>query len=224
MKKRISDNASLLDSLESAAYSVKKENLERSAKVMAAAFHDDPSIRYLLGGETMGGDDWRYFLTILKAVYGKCIMLSSDETIQDLLVLFPPRLKTVPTLRFFLKGGIGLCRFFGLKLFLRSLNYENNCQRIKERFLTPNTWYCMCFVVLPEKQGQGVGSHLIKPVLKILDDYHIQLYLETHKELNTRIYGHLGFDLVDISAIPGTGTTQYAMLRTPKAEIKAARQ
>ena len=67
-----------------------------------------------------------------------------------------------------------------------------------------------------EKQGQGIGSRLIKPVLQALDDYHIPLYLETHKEINTYIYEHLGFHMVDISTIPGTNTTQYAMLRTTK--------
>ena len=216
MKTVTLENTPLLNRLQRTIYFVKKENLKQSAETMAIAFHDDPAIRYLLSGETTGNHDWRYFFTILQAVYGKCLILSSDQTIQNLLVMFPPHLKGVPIFRFFLNGGIGLCRFFGPKLFLRSLNYEKNCQRIKDRFLTPNTWYCMCFVVRPEKQGQGIGSRLIKPVLQALDDYHILLYLETHKEINTYIYEHLGFHMVDISAIPGTNTAQYAMLWTPK--------
>ena len=216
MKTIILENTPLSDRLQRTMYFVKKEDLKQSAEAIAAAFRDDPAIRYLLGGETTGDNDWRYFFTILQAVYGKCLILSSDQAIQNLLVLFPPRLKGVPVFRFFMNGGIGLCRFFGPRLFIRSLNYENNCQRIKDRFLTPNTWYCMCFVVRPEKQGQGMGSRLIKPVLQAMDDYHIPLYLETHKETNTRIYEHLGFHMVDISVIPGTNTAQYAMLWTAK--------
>lgn len=211
--KRYPNHTTLWDSLSETAHALQKDELEKGATVMAAAFGSDPSIRYLLGGDSMGREDWRYFLTVLRALYGKCLMLSSDGSIQDLLILFPPELKSVPASGFFLSGGLGLCRFFGAKLLLRSLNYESNCQRIKERFLTPDTWYCMCFAVLPEKQGRGAGSRLIKPVLKALDERHIPLYLETHKEVNTHIYEHLGFRMADVSVIPGTETTQYAMLR-----------
>ncbi len=213
MKRTSSECNSLWKQLLETAYSVQKYDLEQAARVMAAAFGSDPSIRYLLGGASEGMHDWRYFLTVLKTVYGKCLMLSSDAAVQDLLVLFPPELKAVPALSFFQHGGFGLCRFFGPKLLLRSLKYENNCQRVKNRFLTPDTWYCMCLVVAPEKQGRGVGSRLIRPVLEILDKQCIPLYLETHKKINTRIYEHLGFSTVDISCIPGTATAQYAMLR-----------
>ena len=213
MNKQSSQSASLADSLRAAGYCVQRDDLPQAARVMAAAFGDDPAIRYLLGGEAMGRDDWRYFLAVLRAVYGRCVLLSTDEAVQDLLVLFPPELQTVPAVPFFLRGGVGLCRFFGPALFARSLRYENNCQRIKRRFRTPDMWYCMCFVVQPGLQGQGNGSRLIRPVLQALDAWHAPLYLETHKAVNTCIYEHIGFHMADISVIPGTETTQYAMLR-----------
>lgn len=80
----------------------------------------------------------------------------------------------------------------------------------------------MCFVVLPEMQGGGLGSSLIKPVLNVLDSQNIPLYLETHKVVNTEIYKHLGFNMVDVSVIPGTNISQYAMLREPSFEIGSA--
>lgn len=213
MKKTINENADLLENLRGSAYSLHKDDLEKGARLMAAAFHDDPSIRYLLGGQTLGSHDWRYFLCVLKAIYGKCVMLSDSKALRSLLILFPPKLKSVPTIGFMANGGVGLCSFFGLPLFRRSMIYENNCQRIKSRLSTSDTWYCMCLVVTPEEQGCGIGSGLIKPVLEILDKYSAPAYLETHKERNTQIYRHLGFDLADVSPIPGTSIKQYAMLR-----------
>ena len=194
-------------------YTVQRKDLPAAAKVMAAAFGDDASIRYLLGGEKMGKHDWKYFHCVLKAVFGKCVMLSADENINSLLVLFPPQLRSVPVLAFLVRGGIGLYRFFGWGLFLRSLRYEKNCCAVKRKFMTPQTWYCMCFVVSPQLQGQGLGSRLLRPVLNILDSAHIPLYLETHKTVNTSIYGHFGFSVVGTSSIPGTDILQYAMLR-----------
>ncbi len=213
MNEYFSQSVALADTLRTTGYCLREDDLPQAARVMAAAFGDDPAIRYLLGGEAMGRDDWRYFLTVLRAVYGRCVLLSTDEAVQDLLVLFPPELQSVPAVPFFLRGGVGLCRFFGPALFARSLRYENNCRRIKRRFSTPDMWYCMCFVVQPGLQGQGNGSRLIRPVLQALDARHVPLYLETHKVVNTCIYEHLGFHMADVSVIPGTETTQYAMLR-----------
>ena len=213
MKRIITKNTALTEALTGSAYSLHKDDLEKCARLMAAAFHDDPSIRYLLGGQPLGSHDWRYFLCVLKAIYGKCVMLSDSEELRSLLILFPPKLKSVPTIGFMANGGVELCRFFGLPLFRRSVIYENNCQRIKSRLTTPDTWYCMCLVVAPEEQGRGIGSGLLKPVLEVLDEYRSPVYLETHKERNTQIYRHLGFDIADISTIPGTGIKQYAMLR-----------
>ena len=195
------------------AYCVQKEELSAVAKVMAAAFSDDASIRYLLGGEKEGCGDWKYFLCVLKAIYGRCVMLSTDQCGKNLLILFPPQRKAVPTVPFLLNGGIELCRSFGTGLFLRSLNYENNCQAVKKRCTTPDAWYCFCFVVSPPMQGQGIGSRLIRPVLRVLENNGIPLYLETHKTVNVDIYKHFGFEIVDMAAIPGTKVVQYSMMK-----------
>lgn len=196
-------------------YRISKKDIGQCADLMSRAFHDDPSIRYLLGGSDMGSNDWRYFNTILKAVYGKCAMLSTDGSLNDLLILFPPKLKSVPAVGFFANGGASLSGLYNRGLLKRTINYEGNCKAVKERFVSRDAWYCMCFVVSPEKQGQGKGSSLIRPVLREMDGKNAPLYLETHKLVNTEIYKHLGFDLVDVSAIPGTGISQYAMLRKP---------
>jgi hypothetical protein len=208
--------------IRAATYLIKEKDIKLCAELMSMAFHDDPSIRYLLGGQNMGSEDWRYFNTILKAVYTQCVMLSTDDKLNNLLILFPPQLKTVPILNFFANGGAALPGRFSRGLLKRTINYENNCKSVKSRFITPETWYCMCFVVLPEMQGQGLGSSLIKPVLNALDSQNIPIYLETHKVINTETYKHLGFNMVDVSVIPGTKISQYAMLREPLSEIGQA--
>ena len=139
--------------------------------------------------------------------------VSSDEQINSLLILFPPGLKTVPTMPFLINGGIGLCRNFGASLFLRSLSYESNCQAVKSRYATPDTWYCMCFVVAPQVQGRGIGSQLIRPVLNVMKSNHVSLYLKTNKAVNVDIYKHLGFETVGVSKIPKTDIEQYSMLK-----------
>lgn len=206
-------DAAVCGRLSESACRVGKGDLAAAAKVMAAAFDDDASIRHLLGGEKEGRHDWRYFLCVLKAVYGRCVMLSGDEGIDSLLILFPPRLKAVPTMPFLFGGGLGLWRYFGLRIYLRSLRYENNCRAVKSRHTTPDAWYCMCFAVQPERQGRGVGSRLFRPALDVFQSECIPLYLETHKAVNVEIYSHYGFDTVDRNSIPGTDVVQYSMIK-----------
>lgn len=195
------------------AYSLVSSDLPAAAKLMASAFSRDPSIRYLLGGTEAGGRDWEYFLCILKAVFGKCLILSQDEGLNSLLILFPPGLKAVPTGSFLLGGGAALFRSFGPGLFIRSLNYEGNCRAVKDRFATAHTWYCLCLAVSPQLQGRGIASRLIRPALEELEANRCSLYLETHRELNVSIYRHLGFELLDTAPIPGTNIAQYAMMK-----------
>ncbi len=195
-------------------YSVQKTDLKKCAKLLASAFSTDPSIRHLLGGTTQGQNDWRYFYTVLKSVFDKSVMLSNDSKLNELLVLFPPNLKAVPTISFFVNGGAKLSALFEKGLLLRSMRYEANCKRMKKQIISKDTWYCMCFVVSPELQGQGRGSRLIKSALEVLDEHNISLYLETHKVINVEIYKHLGFDIKAKAYIPKTNIIQYGMLRS----------
>lgn len=200
-------------------YTVRKSDLKKCAHLMACAFDNDPSIRYLLGGTEQGRNDWRYFHTVLGAVFGKCIMLSNDSELNDLLILFPPALKAVPTLPFLLNGGIKLPTLFEKGLLIRSLKYEANCKRMKEKIAPSDAWYCMCFVVKPELQGKGRGSRLIRSAIRALDCHRASLYLETHKYVNVELYKHLGFQVKASSPIPSTDIIQYGMLRTPNMQL-----
>ena len=56
--------------------------------------------------------------------------------------------------------------------------------------------------------------------LAVLESHGAPVYLETHKAVSTRIYAHLGFHTVDTCAIPGTGITQYAMLRPARRPLR----
>lgn len=203
----------MFESLCGKVYGLGRPDLPAAARLMASAFSRDPSIRYLLGGTGAGSRDWEYFLCVLKAVYGKCLILSLDEEINSLLILFPPELKAVPTGSFLAGGGLGLFRSFGPELLLRSLNYERNCRAVKSRFATAHSWYCLCLAVSSQLQGRGFASRLIRPALEELEANRCSLYLETHRELNVSIYRHLGFELLDASPIPGTNIVQYSMMK-----------
>ena len=137
MQSKALSHLNLNCALQAAGHGVRPEGLEACAHLMARAFHDDLAIRYLLEERTWARGDWRCFYTVLLAVYGKCVLLSAEDRLENLLILFLSCLKSVPALAFFRRGGGKLWRYFGPGLYVRSLRYEAHCGRIRGKCATP---------------------------------------------------------------------------------------
>ena len=87
---------------------------------------------------------------------------------------------------------------------------------IKNKYATQGCWYLYAFVTMPEFRSKGLGSKIMKPMLKYLDDNNQDCYLETLLPINVDIYKRYGFELKESIKVPGTDLTLYAMLRTAK--------
>ena len=67
---------------------------------------------------------------------------------------------------------------------------------------------------LPDHQGRGIGSTLIKRVLDRCDDAHIPAYLEASADRNRQLYERLGFETQARIDLP-EGPPMWAMWREP---------
>jgi ribosomal protein S18 acetylase RimI-like enzyme len=72
-------------------------------------------------------------------------------------------------------------------------------------------WHVDPLAVMPELQGQGVGSQLLERFCKIVDDAGESAYLETDRPENVRLYERFGFNV--ISEAPALGVHCYFMWR-----------
>jgi GNAT superfamily N-acetyltransferase len=68
---------------------------------------------------------------------------------------------------------------------------------------------------LPDRQGRGTGSTLIKTVLARCDDEHIPAYLEATADRNRRLYERLGFETRARIDLP-EGPPMWGMWREPR--------
>jgi ribosomal protein S18 acetylase RimI-like enzyme len=76
--------------------------------------------------------------------------------------------------------------------------------------------YYLPFVgVVPEAQGQGLGTALIMPVLDKCDRDNVPAYLEATSEDSRRCYERLGFETRSEERIAGDGPVFFPMWRTP---------
>jgi len=70
--------------------------------------------------------------------------------------------------------------------------------------------------VLASARGQGLSSQLIRPFLQMADEQKVIAYTDTVTETNVPLYQHFGFELMEASAVTGTGITLYALRRPAK--------
>jgi GNAT superfamily N-acetyltransferase len=86
---------------------------------------------------------------------------------------------------------------------------------IEERHPTAPHWYLSVLGTDPERQGQGLGSAVMAPVLEECDRLEIPAYLETGTERNVAFYTRHGFRVTEEIQLPD-GPKMWLMWRDPK--------
>lgn len=76
-------------------------------------------------------------------------------------------------------------------------------------------YYLPFMGVVPEQQGRGIGSALIRPVLERCDHERVVAYLEATSPRNAAFYGRHGFATFDETRLGGDGPPLWLMLRQP---------
>lgn len=76
-------------------------------------------------------------------------------------------------------------------------------------------YYLAALGVEPDRQGEGIGSALLVPVLDAADAAGVEAYLETATARNVLLYERHGFDVVEELILPGTDIHGWLMRRPP---------
>ncbi|MEX0785944.1 MAG: GNAT family N-acetyltransferase [Dehalococcoidia bacterium] len=87
---------------------------------------------------------------------------------------------------------------------------------LHERDMQDPHWFLGLLGVEPDRQGQGLGSKLIAPILARADADHLPCYLETEDERNVGFYRRHGFDVVVEGDLPEGGPRFWTMRREPR--------
>ena len=87
-------------------------------------------------------------------------------------------------------------------------------REIEERHPSKPHWYLAVLGTRPERQGEGLGSAVLEPVLHECDRLEIPAYLETGKERNVAFYSRHGFQVTERIELP-KGPPMWLMWREP---------
>jgi ribosomal protein S18 acetylase RimI-like enzyme len=76
-------------------------------------------------------------------------------------------------------------------------------------------WYLAVLGTDPDRQGEGIGSALLQPVLEGCDRDEVPAYLETGTERNVAFYTRMGFKVTHELSLP-KGPPMWLMWREPR--------
>lgn len=77
-------------------------------------------------------------------------------------------------------------------------------------------WYLFTLGTAPDRQGQGVGTTLLRSMLEHIDELGDPAYLESSKERNVPLYSRFGFEVIDQLASTSGSPTIWRMWREPR--------
>jgi ribosomal protein S18 acetylase RimI-like enzyme len=84
----------------------------------------------------------------------------------------------------------------------------------------PEHYYLAVLGTHPERQGAGIGSALLAPVLARCDTDGVGAYLESSKDSNIPFYRRHGFEVIGEVTFP-SGPTIWPMWREPRPPASA---
>jgi ribosomal protein S18 acetylase RimI-like enzyme len=86
----------------------------------------------------------------------------------------------------------------------------------ERRRLNPEAyWYLDALGVEPARQGRGVGSRLLAPILSTASEQGLSCYLETESEGNVAFYEKQGFRVLSTLEFPESPVRLWTMSRPP---------
>jgi ribosomal protein S18 acetylase RimI-like enzyme len=192
--------------------SAREDEYPRLARALAAAFVDDPAWSWLLPFADRERRQHLFFETILRHhVPGRRQVWMSEDG-RAAAIWAPPGLWSVPLHRM-LPEAAPMLRVFGRRTML-ALRYLIRAERLHPR--RPPHWYLEVIGAEPARQGRGIGSALMQPILASCDLEGLGAYLESSSERNRALYERHGFRVVERFDMPGGGPSIRRMWRDPR--------
>lgn len=192
----------------------RRSEIPQLTALLARSFDDDPYIDWLVRKDERrsAGFELLFELTLDKLSAD----LNETYTLHDLagcVVWKRPSELKLPLWRQ-LALIPAFARVSGAARIGQLLRVFGELEKRHERHAPDPHYYLHVIGVAPERQGQGLGRSLLRPMLARLDSERMPAYLETHKTRTLPFYERLGFrvlEKLELSALP----TAWLLRREP---------
>jgi ribosomal protein S18 acetylase RimI-like enzyme len=190
------------------------KQVEAAGKMLGRAFFDNPMSLFLLPDEEtrIGPLTCMFDRT---ARYGHLFgeVYTAADNVDGAAIWLPPDSPPMSPETTAAAGMMDLPQQMGSEAFERLMVMKRHFDGLRQRAVPEPHWYLWTLGVDPPRQGQGVGSALLQPVLTRADRKGLPCYLEADKAKNVPFYQRHGFEVVEESDLPGGGMHYWTMKR-----------
>jgi GNAT superfamily N-acetyltransferase len=183
-------------------------------EVLADAFAEDPVFAWLIPPDVQSRDDrLRTFFTSMSRGYlrqGKPCYVTGDASAAALWA--KPGAWSMPLSQIILEAAPNGLAFRGR--LLRALRTQLQIERLHAGHSRPH-WYLGYLGTRHDRQGEGLGTRMLREVLTPLDTDGVPAYLESSNERNVPLYERNGFRVVGELRALDQGPTIWRMWREP---------
>jgi GNAT superfamily N-acetyltransferase len=190
---------------------------EPAAEVLARAFYNDPLWLYLLPEPTQRAAMVRHtFRAVLPVFVGSGRTYGVGAPLAGVAAWELPG-RNVTQLSGLLNPALFTLLFAPLlRVFRRALPIFARFEEMHRQYAPQPHYYLNTIGVVPETQGKGLASQLIKPFLAQADARAASAYTETMTPENVPLYEHYGFVCREAYRVPGTDLFIWALYRPAK--------
>jgi GNAT superfamily N-acetyltransferase len=188
------------------------EDVGSLSRALARAFFDDPVMEWLFPPEGRRLSQTRRFFGIrLRQLLKQEEVYTTADAAGAALWCAPGRWHLTP--REMLELALPMLPALGMRL-PRSLRGLERIEQAHPR--EPEHYYLAVLGTDPSRQGEGIGSALLAPVLEDCDAGGVPAYLESSKQRNIDFYARHGFRVSGELRLP-KGPAIWPMWREPRA-------
>ncbi|MFT4518095.1 MAG: hypothetical protein ACI9JM_000472 [Halioglobus sp.] len=181
-------------------------NYDTALRVLAESFHDDAVINWSCDNP----DSLIPFFEITLPPFLPHGLSYLDSNGRGIAVWLGPKQKL--KWEFSLKNIANVFKIGGPKVLYRMMRSALTTEKYHPK--TPH-YYLFAIGVVPQCKGQGLGTSLIREVLKKCDEEGVPAYLENSKEENLRFYQGHGFKVIREIKFAPSAPTLWLMWRDP---------
>ena len=191
--------------------------VEETGDMLGRAFFDNPMSVHLLPDEATRIDPltWMFDRTTRYGhLFGE--VYTTTDRVDGAAVWLTPEGPPMSRETITAAGMMDMPQEMGQEAFQRLMLMKSHMDELRKRDAPEPHWYLWVLGVDPPRQGQGVGSTVLQPVLTRADADRLPCYVETDKTINVPFYQGHGFEVVVEGDLPDGGFHYWTMKRPPR--------
>jgi GNAT superfamily N-acetyltransferase len=196
---------------------LKPSQFDEAVELLARAFHDQPYNTYSEPDPTRR----MYILReSFRCTVCECLAVGepygTGEELSGVALWMPPGVPHISKEQEREFGFDRLPAIFGETALARHAPLGDLLKAAHERNMTEPHWFLHILGVDPARQGEGIGSALMEPVLRAADSDGLPCYLDTAQPRNVPFYQRHGFRILVEDVEPVSGLRYWTFRREPK--------